>query len=217
MYKLHDLDKEVFCLKFEQNALADLLIRKKAERWVHGFIDKLTEEQHLNRYNFVLDKVEGKNVLDIACGSGYGSYLIAKKGNANKVIGVDLDEDAIVYGNYRYPHVNIERIKSDATTYRNSEKFDVIVSFETIEHIPDYEKYVKNLFENLTNDGVLYISTPITKQTTASPANPFHVIEWSFQDFHNLFKKFFIIKEIYLQDVSVELIEWKVPNLFQKI
>lgn len=195
------LEEEIFCLKFELRTISDVLLFQKAERWVKGFVHQSTERAHLERYEFVTKYVEEKSVLDIACGSGYGSYIIKHNGRADKVVGVDLDENAIRYGNYRYNNDDISRVVADATNFRGSDKFDVIISFETIEHILDYEKLLWNFSENLKDDGVLLISTPISQQTTTQPKNPYHIIEWSFTDFQKLIRNSnFRIKEIYLQN-----------------
>lgn len=219
------IEKEVFCLQYELKTMSEIFFKDEAERWVYGFMHKTTEVEHLDRYNFLLDKVENKRVLDIACGSGYGSYLLAAKGDANQVVGVDLDSDAIKYGQYKYPHEKIKRFVADATTFNNSELFDVIVSFETIEHIPDYNLLLENFHKLLKKDGVLYISTPIAKETTHKPKNPYHVIEWSFYDFHKQINKWFRIEDIYLQNVVIKNMEqYKIPsfplriyNLFLRI
>lgn len=196
-------EKEIFCLQYELKTLSEIVFKDEAERWVYGFMHKITEEEHLDRYNFVLDKVKNKRVLDIACGSGYGSFLLATKGNAEKVVGVDLDSEAIKYGEYKYPHEKIKRIVADATKFHDSELFDVIVSFETIEHVPDYNLLLENYSNLLKPNGVLFISTPITKETTKTPHNPYHVIEWSFFDFQSLINERFTIKEVYLQNVII--------------
>lgn len=208
---------QIFCLNYELKTLSDLLIRKKAERWVYGFMDSLTESEHLDRYKFLLDQVSGKNVLDLACGSGYGSYLLAKDGMAKQVIGIDIDKDAIEYGKIKYPAENIKRLVENGINYKGAEQFDIIVSFETIEHIPDYLSFIDNLYNNLIDGGYLYISTPITLETNKSPKNPYHHIEWSFYDFHKLFIKRFEIEKIFLQNVSIIINEWKVPSFFKKI
>lgn len=211
------IEKDLFCLNYELTALSDVLIRKKAERWVHGFIDNVTESEHLDRYEFLLNRVEGKEILDIACGSGYGTFLLAERGKAKGVIGVDIDQNAIKYGDYKYPSQKITRITADATEFSYKNKFDVVVSFETIEHVPDFKKLINNLFDNLKKGGLLYISTPITLKTNRTPNNPYHVIEWNFTDFQNLFTELFEIKEVYIQNAFIKLKEWKVPSLFQKI
>ena len=199
----YDIEEELFCTNFELKNLSDLLVYGKAERWVYKFMHKIYEDEHLNRYHYAIKYSADKNVLDLACGSGYGSYMLATEGKGKSVIGVDLDKDAIRYGSYRYPNENLQRFVGDATEFTHSHQFDLIVSFETIEHIPEYTKFISNLHENLTNDGLLLISTPITKITNTKPNNPFHVIEWNFFDFHQLFQNKFEIVEIILQDVAI--------------
>lgn len=198
------MEEELFCLNYELKNLSDLLFFDKAERWIKGMMYASTEKEHLDRYKFAQNYTLGKRVLDMACGSGYGSFLIATEGKADMVIGVDLDRDAIRYGNHRYASSNVERYVADATQFRAEEKFEVILSFETIEHVPDYELLLKNYARNLKEDGFLLISTPINKVTTSDLKNPYHVIEWSFFDFHKLIEKYFSIEEIYLQNIISE-------------
>jgi SAM-dependent methyltransferase len=119
----------------------------------------------------------------------------------NSVIGVDMDADAIRYGNHRYKNDKIVRHIADATHFTHSIKFDVIVCFETIEHIKDYQGLINNLYNNLNVGGLLLISSPITKITNTNPNNPYHVIEWNFYDFQNLFLEKFKVKEILLQNI----------------
>ena len=199
----NNLENELFCLNYELKALKDILIYSKAERWVYGFLSKNIEDEHLERYNFILDRVQNKKVLDIACGSGYGSFLLATKGNAKKVVGVDIDSEAIKYANIRYNVSNIERIVCDATKFNYNEKFDVIVSYETIEHVNDFRSLLKNYNNLLNDDGLLYISTPITQKTTKTPENPYHIIEWSFDDFKNLLNEFFSVDDAYFQNIII--------------
>ncbi|PJJ64251.1 class I SAM-dependent methyltransferase [Chryseobacterium geocarposphaerae] len=201
--KENNLEEELFCTNFELRNLSDLLVYGKAERWVYGFMLKRYEDEHLNRYLYALQYTSQKKVLDIACGCGYGTFLMAEKG-AESVIGVDLSEDAIRYGNHRYARQNLKRFVADATTFNHDYLFDIIVSFETIEHIPDYSGFIENLYRNLSDNGTLLISTPITKTTTTSPQNPYHMIEWNFYDFQNLFKDKFDIVEIMIQEVLIQ-------------
>lgn len=198
----NQLEEEIFCLKYELNTFAEGVLHTSGERWVKGFLLHTTEKQHQDRYDFVCNYVNNKNVLDIACGSGFGSYLMATKGNAKSIVSVDLDPDALRYAAHRHNHDNISHICEDATKFNSEKKFDVIVSFETIEHIPNYSDFVKNLNNLLIENGTLVISTPINKKTTTELRNPYHVIEWSFEDFHNLFKDKFKIEAIYLQNAA---------------
>lgn len=198
---INKIEEELFCLNFELKAISDLIVYGKAERWVNGFMSPSVESEHLDRYNFITKYVKNKTVLDIACGCGYGSYLISKYGMANEVCGVDIDEDSIRYGNHRYSCDRIKRFVSNALNFSHNKKFDVIVSFETIEHIKEFEDLILKFYDLLEQNGLLFISTPITYKSTTTPANKFHEIEWNFFDFHNLFSKKFKIEEIYLQNV----------------
>lgn len=199
----NNIEEELFCTNFELRNLSDLLVYGKAERWVYGFMLKKYEDEHIDRYKYALNYTKGKKVLDIACGCGYGTYLLATQGEAHSIIGVDLSDDAVRYGNYRYPHHNLKRLVEDGVKYKNEYPFDVIVSFETIEHVPNYIDFIDNLYNNLSIEGVLLISTPITKITNTKPNNPFHVIEWNFYDFHKLFVDKFEIVEIMLQQIKI--------------
>lgn len=199
-----NVNEEIFCLGFELKTISNAFFYSKAERWVKGFLHSDTEIHHLNRYNFVVPFVKDKLVLDIACGCGYGSFLLANEGKANLVVGVDLDEESIRYGNFRYRSDRVNRIVFDATKFEYKNKFDSIICFETIEHISDFELLINNLHNLLENDGELYISTPINKETTRVLSNPYHVIEWSFHDFHKLFIEKFTIENIYIQDIVID-------------
>lgn len=212
-----NLEEEIFCTNYELKTLSDLYFFGKAERWVKGFMNENTENEHLNRYKFALNFVEGKDVLEIACGSGFGCYYLLKEGNANSVTGVDLDSDAVRYGNNRYYDKSITRFVDDATNFCSESKYDTITCFETVEHVPDYKRLIQNLHKNLKEDGVLLISTPITEITNPTPNNKFHVIEWNFYDFHELFASYFKMDKIIIQNVRIAVKEWIVPNLLEKI
>lgn len=217
METVMNIEDELFCLRFELETLSNKVNFNKSERWVKGFIGEATEYAHLDRYKFVSNFVKDKSILDIACGSGYGTFLIREIGKAKKVMGVDLDEDAVKYGNIKYPKNNVERVVADATTFKGTEKFDCIVSFETIEHIPDYMKLIENLHDNLKEDGELYISTPITSVTNKTPENPYHVIEWNFFDFHKIFASKFKIENIYTQNIRIKPDEIKKYTLIDRV
>lgn len=211
-----ELQEEVFCVKFETKALADIYFRNEAERWVHTFIHESNEKEHLDRYTFVKDFTNDKKVLDIACGCGYGSYLIATEGKAKEVIALDLNSDSIRYGNHRFGSPAIKRSVADAQEYVKESEFDVIVSFETIEHLPKYDQFLKNMSKSLKDDGVFYVSTPIVKKTRTNCVNPFHVIEWSFEDFHSVVKEHFNIEEVYLQHINCKNLKPK-KTIFAKL
>ena len=207
--------EELFCLKFENKALADIYFRDEAERWVYSYMYDITEQEHLDRYRYARDRAENKKVLDIACGSGYGSYLIATEGKAKEVIAVDLDADSIRYGDHRFAHPSIKRSVGDAQEFKKEGEFDLIVSFETIEHLPKYEQFLQNMGKTLADDGHFLVSTPIVKHTRTNCKNPYHVIEWSFSDFQELVGKYFNVDEIYLQNIEFKNKKTFFGKLFQ--
>jgi len=116
-------------------------------------------EDHLARYEFATSFVSGKRVLDLACGTGYGTKMLRDAGA--DVLGVDISDDVIEenreeYGDYFE--------QCDITTF-SSDPFDVIVCFETIEHIKDYKTAIANLRKLLKHDGMLIISSPNRRLT----------------------------------------------------
>lgn len=212
---IEKIQEELFCLNFELKATSDLMIYGKAERWVNGFMTKIVENEHIDRYNFILNYVKNKSILDIACGCGYGSYMMLKFGHAGSVCGVDIDENAIKYGNYRYHDKNIQRFACNALEFNYNKNFDIIVSFETIEHVANYEGLINKFYDLLDINGILFISTPISKYTTKIPLNSFHEIEWNFFDFHKLFSNKFKIEDIFLQNIKI--IKYELNNFHRLI
>ncbi len=191
---------EQFCLGFELEALADALVRNETERWVSGFANIAVETEHMNRYRWVSQFVSGKKVLDIACGTGKGSNLLAKEGQAKKVVGCDIDSKAIRYASIRNRYDKVSFIAGDAQQFADSVTYDVAISFETIEHIPDVEAFLATIHRSLGMNGNFFVSTPISFQKLdTSPANPFHLREWGFRPFQELLAKYFSVEQIYVQ------------------
>src|SRR4051812_38470215 len=91
--------------------------------------------EHWHRYLYAERLVEGKSVLDVACGEGYGSHWMARR--AERVVGVDISEEAIAHARVRYPGRNLSFLQGgvDLLPLEGVGLFDVVTSFETIEHI----------------------------------------------------------------------------------
>lgn len=152
--------------------------------------------EHLVRYKSVSQIVKNKTVLDIACGTGYGTQIIAN--NAKKVIGIDLSEEAIAYAKKNYPHKNVTYQQGDATNIPLPDKsVDVVVSLETIEHIPEPESFVKEVKRVLKPGGQFVVSTPNDDEFTEG--NIYHVHEFDFRELDRLMKKYFQNFEYYFQ------------------
>ena len=153
---------------------------------------------HLKRYEFAAPWCRDREVLDAGCGVGYGSAFLA--GHARRVVGVDRDEEAIAYARRRYARPNVEFRVGDLLDLDLADgSFDVVCSFETIEHLDDVEGFLGEVVRVLRPEGVFLVSTPRVDETTASPENPFHRIELSPGDFEALLRRSFREVELYGQ------------------
>ena len=153
---------------------------------------------HLKRYEFALSYCQNKKVLDAACGVGYGSAYLASV--AASIIGIDIDPEAIIYGQQHYSYDNLIFKVADVTqTDFAKDQFDVICSFETIEHLPDIPSYLREMTRVLSSSGIYIVSTPQVPKTDHQPQNPYHTIEFSLSDFKVLLSQYFEQIEIYGQ------------------
>jgi len=173
------------------------------ERCILGESGALLEKAHLARYEFALQYLVDKKVLDMGCGSGYGTDLMASI--ASEVIGIDISEEAINCDRQRYKQENIKFYVGDVTNldFLEDRQFDVIVSFEVIEHLTDCAQFLKESRRVLKDDGILIISTPNKKYFSPGsekPRNIFHVIEFELDDFKKLLREYFGGVTIYGQD-----------------
>jgi SAM-dependent methyltransferase len=151
---------------------------------------------HVARYEFAREFVRGKSVLDVACGSGYGSAIL-KEAGAARVVGLDNSRDTIEYAKTHFQTEGIEFVVGIAEDLSLRHGFDVIVSFETIEHLQRPEAFLLEIKRSLAPQGRLIISTPRREIGTLRdrPPNPFHVREWSLQEFEALLSEYFHIEK----------------------
>jgi ubiquinone/menaquinone biosynthesis C-methylase UbiE len=148
--------------------------------------------EHIGRYQFTSQYVSGKSVLDVACGSGYGSAML-KAAGASRVVGVDVSEDVIGYARERHGDEGIDFIVGNAERLALPSGFDVIVSFETIEHLVNPDVFLDQTTRLLAAQGLFIISTPVREKGTlhTAPANPFHLREWSLAEFEALLSRYY--------------------------
>ena len=115
--------------------------------------------EHYHRYAMALQWVEGLDVLDAACGEGYGSDLLATR--AKSVTGVDISETAISHAQNKYQRENLKFTSSNVIKLPfKDNSYDVVVSFETLEHLIEHDELVQEFRRVLKSDGRLIISTP---------------------------------------------------------
>lgn len=156
--------------------------------------------EHLHRYALVRDIVKGKVVLDIACGEGYGTNLLAK--TAGEIFGVDRCAETVGSAKSRYPAGNLKFMQGDiANIPFQANTFDIIICFETIEHVGDQEKVLQEFKRVLKSDGVLVISTPEKKNYSdiRGYKNPFHVKEFYELEFKAFLNTYFLNTNILYQ------------------
>lgn len=135
---------------------------------------------HVQRYEFALTHIHGL-VGDIACGAGFGSAILSER--AERVVGVDLDPGIVDYARRTYPRRNVDFVCADALQFTHA-PFDAIVSFETIEHVPQPEALVHRLASLLKPGGTLIASVPVTP---SMDANPYHLHDFDEPSFTRLF------------------------------
>lgn len=143
----------------------------------------LTLHLHIERYHFAQQHLRSGRVLDIACGVGYGSEILAQRENV-QVLGVDVSADAIEYAKNSVDIPNIEFFQESAFSFleRHTESFDTIVSLETIEHLAEPQKFAELLTSALKPSGYLVVSAPVTPSVDANPHHLHDFTEQSLRD-----------------------------------
>lgn len=161
---------------------------------------------HPVRYNFAKQFCAWKKVLDIACGVGYGSDMMAEI--AETVTGVDVDASAIKQAQSLYHKDNLIYILWDWHTIPlDDESVDVVVSFETIEHIVEYNHFLKEIERVLKKWGILLMSTPNYRWEIVK--NKYHVSNFTTDSFVKAVSEVFTIKQQYYQGKHFYPIPWR--------
>lgn len=153
-------------------------------------------KDHINRYNFAKHFVKASDiVLDAACGVGYGSSMLAEK--ALRVDAIDYSKEAIKYAEEHWQKDNVRYIKGDLldeNAYSKGQKYSVIVSFETMEHLKDDNAFLKLISERLLTNGMFFVSAPNANILKVED-NPWHERHYTPEEFLALLSKYF--KNVY--------------------
>jgi 2-polyprenyl-3-methyl-5-hydroxy-6-metoxy-1,4-benzoquinol methylase len=176
------------------------------ERLILGKTKALVENEHLARYRYAMQMVRGKRVADIACGTGYGTQMLAKAG-AQSVHGMDLSVEAVEFcrENYNAPNVTYSVANAQKLAAIGDSEFDLVVSFETIEHLPEVEAYVEEMARILRPGGRFLVSTPdrriasVMYRILGRPTNKHHVREYTEVELLNLLSTRFQIEALHGQ------------------
>ncbi len=175
-------------------------IEKKQRKFEHRFAD------HLERYEFAKPFIKEKIVLDVACGTGYGTHILSQV--AKDISWLDVDPQTVKVAKEKYHAPNLHYFLGDGKKLPfEDNQFDTVISFETIEHIVEYEQFLKEIKRVLKGDGTLIISTPNFLGEIVK--NTYHVSNFTFKDFVDTIKNHFNINEILYQGKHFYPIPWR--------
>jgi O-antigen biosynthesis protein len=177
--------------------LWDLALEPTGERLIpEAYAGELVFAEHLARYHLAARIADGRRVLDAASGEGYGAAILAAAGAA-RVSGVDIDAEVVEHARRRY---GLDfRVGDLADLPFDRGEFDLIISFESIEHVAEPERALDEFARILGPHGVLLISTPNPNEYLED--NPFHLRELAPQDFLAvLHARFASVRPLYQQN-----------------
>ena len=171
------------------------------ERFLVGLTGEI-EFEHYHRYLFATQFCRGRDVLDIASGEGYGSFVLSQV--AKHVTGVDIDVASVEHAERAYGSDLLTFVEGACSKIPLSDKsIDVVISFETIEHIQDQSGFLYEVCRVLRDGGLFVVSTP-DRDVYADPSapNPFHMLELSEFEFSQLLSQHFRHIRIGLQKAT---------------
>lgn len=165
---------------------------------------------HFKVYRFASQFCDGKDVLDVGCGTGYGSSFLA--GSARLVVGIDVSKSALRYARAHYQQSNLSFHKMNAEALEFADqKFDFIISTENFEHLRDQRANLREMSRVLKDDGTLLLATP-NHEMFVGENNPYHTHEITYEELLQMVRGFFseyVIAENLLQPSTKEGLHMK--------
>src|ERR1051326_4094379 len=170
------------------------LVEFTGERVIPGQVDVDLMNEHRARYAFAARLARGKRVLDAGCGSGYGSAELALV--AHTVTGADVAPEAIDFARANYHHLNLFFEQASCSDLPHPDgAFDVVTTFEVIEHLEDWRGFLLEARRVLASSGQFIVSTPnkLYYRESRGPngSNRFHVHEFEYEEFRSELKLVF--------------------------
>lgn len=196
-------DKSAELVKAMANTQDPTPLLFTGERYHPELLGEIRQE-HMHRYMWALGLVSGLDVVDLACGEGFGSAILA--GAARHVIGVDIADSAVRHASSRYQAENLRFLRAGAQSLPFADhSADVIVSFETIEHVADQAGMMAEIRRVLRPDGFLVMSSPNTEVYSQRQGhlNEFHMHELTGPEFEDLLKAQFPAWRLFGQRLSI--------------
>jgi SAM-dependent methyltransferase len=195
----------------------DLERRKRSEALHTLRFNERAMERGVTRYRFAASRARGKLVLDVACGRGYGTALLLQSG-ARRVIGVDISEQELDIARRNVTSNGIDFIQADASGLPFKDgSFQIIVSFETLEHLSGSDEFLAEVVRNLSPSGVFILSTPnrrVFSPFFRSSYSPFHKKEYTLGELAALLNRFFESVDFFGQEV---VFRWDLLHYGQRI
>lgn len=151
---------------------------------------------HKKAYEEAAELAKGMRVLDLGCNTGYGTHIIAQ--SARSVIGVDVSPRAITEAKRLYPGLDLQLVDGRSLPFPDR-SFDMVVSFQVIEHIAEPDRYLHEIKRVLVSGGVLLLTTPnaaLRLPDDMRPWNPFHMREYRAGELQELLQRHFPTAQI---------------------
>lgn len=171
------------------------------ERVIPGEVEVDLWAEHIARYAFAARFAGGMRVLDLGCGSGYGTAELAQV--AREATGIDNSFDAIEYAAEHYPRAGFFPLSATELPFADA-SFDLVTAFELIEHLEDWPQMLSEARRVLAPDGLLIVSTPnklyYAEARGTSGTNPFHTHEFEYEEFCAALHGVFPHVRVMLQD-----------------
>ncbi len=179
------------------------------ERVIPGQVEPDLWNEHLARYRFAARLSRNRRVLDLACGTAYGSAELAR--HSAFVVALDCDAEAIEYGRRHYPTANLAFLRASAAQVPLPDAaFDVVVAFELIEHLDDWDRLLGESRRLLAADGQFLVSTPnkdyYARTREQSGPNPFHRHEFDYDEFRQALSAHFPHVSLFVQNHAPSLV-----------
>jgi SAM-dependent methyltransferase len=147
--------------------------------------------RHLAVYHWIAERCAGLDVVDMACGEGYGTDVLARR--AAKVTGVDANPEAHEHARLKYPRPGVRFVRDMVETF--SEPCDAVVFLQTIEHVRDPKAVLDHFGRMLRPGGAAYVSTPnvltLAPRGAEKSGNPWHMREYRANEFRELCEQSF--------------------------
>ena len=181
---------------FKNEEYLNAFLEKRMDANREDIFAKSRADFHKDRYFFASKYVKDKIVIDTASGTGYGADILYNIGKAKKVYGIEINDKTVAYAQYKYGNENIIYNRGNILDLPfDNEMFDVFTSFETVEHVDDEDRQMKEVKRVLKKGGLYILSTPNNWGLTE-----FHVKDYDYFSIKELVSKYFKIQKIYNQN-----------------